>query len=304
MIDLTPYQDRYSNLGLRQAMKTSWRRMKAVLFRRYRVRRFLYFALLGFLSNLNGGSKHVELLLGPLPLPLMLIGMSMYDDGAYLLAFALSAVIIWVFFEARFRLIYLRSIADQRICFLKSWKELKVPGRSFFRWEAIVSLLLAGNLISMFLLPWWLVDYDLDMNPFFFPAMFSSLLFLALIDFWARRLILPLMCIKNIKFVEAFRLFLRLYEGDKKPFLAYFFAALGIHAAIVVVFLVVSAVLTFATYLIQDFFPYLYGFEAIIFYLVLKMFFSIVMLPLQMWYQGWGLAFYGGFGEDLKVLED
>jgi len=311
VIDLSRYEDRYSSIALGQSMRISWRQMKAVLFKPFSISRFLSFAILGLVSNLNGGSKHVELIymtFPPIPLILLFISFLGSVFGWYGIGVILAGIVIWVFFEARFRLIYLRSIGEEKIHFLKSWKKLKVPGRSFFLWELAIALLLSANVICMFLFPYAFSDVWYGYGvPFFFLAMFGSLFFLAFIDFSARRLILPLMCIKNIRFLDALRLFLKLYRNDKKPFIRYFFASFAIHAGVVIIFLVVSIAVSWLMMLLPDILSDVFESEDLIIvifvasYILMKLFFSIVMLPLQMWYQGWGLAFYGGFGDDFVV---
>ena len=303
MIDLSEYEDRYSRLTLGQSMKIAWRRMKEILFKPFAFKVVMSFAVLGMLSNLNGGNKHVEIIIPYfpfLPLPLVLVGMFIYDEGVYLgLLPVLAGIGVWVFFEARLRLIFLGSIAGKRVRFFETWRRYKKPGRSFFIWEFAIAMIIAGHILFViFGAP---EVFDLDnryLVIFCWLATFSSLLFTAFIDFCARRFILPLMCIKNIRLLDAVRLFLKLFSGERKAFLAYLFSSLGIHLTVVAVFFGVSFGVSYLTL------GWLVGNMLWIaaWYIIMKIVFGFLLLPLQIWYQAWGLAFYGGFGDDLDIL--
>ena len=316
MIDLSQYEDRYCTITLGQSMKIAWRRMKDVLFRPFTLVILIPFALLGLFARLAGGEK----LTGIFGIQTIIMFVSRFftsGDPAAILGIIAALVIglfVWLYIEARLRLVYLDSIANGKIRFFKSWRELKATGRSLFHWEFAVACVAVAYLLGVYLMTGtYLTGWVSFGEPYYALAVLSSFGFLLLVDFVVIRLIMPLMFIKNINLTSALKLFLKLFRDNKSDILSFFFASLGINIPIVVFLFIARTVLLAVSYFVLSTFafaaesyvseytsffifgPMLIGFS-------FRFIFGLFFQPIQIWYQAWALAFYGGFGDDFNTL--
>jgi len=314
MIDLSEYEDRYSRLTLGQSMKIAWRRMKDILFRPFSLAIFFLFALLGLFARLAGGMS----LMNPLAVNDMgRLFFSNYHFGPAGIVAGIAGltfgVVAWLYVEARLRLIYLDSLVQKKIRFLRAWKDLKGTGEALFRWEFFFTVVQGCYMVAFLWKPFGRFGTSLDFKNLLYTLAFtSSVLFLMLIDFTVLRLIMPLMFIKRTTFFPALRLFQRLYSDNKSCMASFFFTSLGISIGISIVLGIIISILMVVPMLL--FFPSAFGgmgsasgvglfyIVSLVFGLLAKFILGLFLQPIQLWYQAWGLAFYAGFGDDLNAL--
>ena len=309
MIDLSEYEDRYSRLTLGQSMKIGWRRMKEILFKPFSIVAILSFSLLGLFARLGGGEKLASTT--SIPNLARIVFQPFFSSGQVPLVACITVLVaaffIWLYIEARLRLIYLAAIAQKEIRFFQSWKQLKTAGRSLFHWEFVVACIAIAYILAIS------IGGRYFGRSYYPLAFMGSLGFLLLVDFSVIRLVMPLMFIKNIKLVSALKLFQKLYGDNKSSVLSFFFSSLGIHSGIMIALFAIRTILYFLGVFL--FSARLFGASAnmaesmvsfIITYFGLGVFlrivFGIFLQPIQLWYQAWALAFYAGFGDDLNAF--
>ena len=320
MIDLSQYEDRYSSISVGQAMGIAWRRMVSILFKPFSLTALLTFGMLGLFSRLGAGSKNLRSF-SETELPSIFVAFFRPTVLSILLIIAAAVIAwaCWLFVEARLKLIYLSSIGAGNVRFAQFWREHKKTGNSLFRWMLIFYFALVVNVGSLIGYITYIEQYGRSPGGYqIMLIMFSfmgSLTVVMLANFFAMRFILPLMVIKKISFLDAYRLLKKLYAFNKSYMISYFFASLGIYVGVVIGGFMLAYFGSSFIMLLAQFFISRYGLDpfslmwiisgiSFIFLLQIKIIGAIVLQPFQIWYQGWGLAFYSGFGDDFKVLDD
>jgi hypothetical protein len=317
MIDLSRYEDRFAQISVGQSMRVSWRWMKGILFRPFDVRAFATFGLLGLFSRLGVGSKNIRSS-GVMLVPFILLERGPRNEIliAVLIVASIAFLIGWIFAEARMKLIYLNSIAAGRVDFVGFWKAHKKTGASLFWWMLIFYFALIGDvigLISYFFYKEVSRPAAWPLERMLVPLLFIGSLGIAfLANFFVMRFIFPLMVIKKTRFLDSWRLFRKVYGDNKSYMISYMAASLGVYICVVLAasFLtcvgswVLSFFMLFVAAPIGDPLAFMLarGLMSVVSILALKIISSFVFQPFQMWYHGWALSFYGGFGGDLNVL--
>lgn len=331
MLDLSDYEDRFSTISAGQAMKISWRKMSQNLFRKFSFKHLTFFSFLGLFSRLEGGSIHfddlgglfwvyVPIIYAANSLSRIALSKRAHNQDVYRtilfsnFAFCISLIfiigIIWDYIQARLKIVYLSSIGTGQVNFLRQFKEYKAVGRSFFRWELFFFLIFFMHIASAAFFSQLsegtgLGSFWSALAPF---AFIGSLITLGILNFFVNRTIMPLMCIKKIRFSDAWRLFKKLYGVNKDSFLSYLFGSLGMLVAFVLcsfifgvlIFTLLPSLMSFYD-IYLDYTIYEVPVALILLYLFAKIVSAFLLQPLQMWYQGWALAFFSGFGDDFKI---
>ena len=294
MIDLSEYEDRYSRLTLGQSMKIGWEQMISVLFRPFTLKMIVLLGLLALFANMQTGGGAVaggffSLFAGG---AMQSLGNDISSQNLHILLaiivpLALIVWITWTYVQCRLKFIYLLSFVKKEVRFLEYWREVKSVGNSYFWWELLATLYVWGNIAGAIVYVSYILrgggrgtgPYEMLLVSL---PLFGLFIFFAVVCLFVLRFIMPLMFIKRIRFLEAWRLFRKLFELNKGPFAAYYFGSLGLYMGLAI-----------ATSLAQSVF----------FIPIVNIFLvAIATQPLVLWFHAWALAFYAGFGDDLNVF--
>ncbi|OGV39614.1 MAG: hypothetical protein A2020_02810 [Lentisphaerae bacterium GWF2_45_14] len=220
-----------------------------------------------------------------------------------ILSIGLSFVLMWV--KARFEFIFLYNVLNGKSEIVNPWKRFAAQGNSTFIWRFVVSLLAGVSMMILFavsmafFLPW--IFECAETKAFATPGIaplcgiilliisfLSITILMALLSFFFKQFVIPIMYYNNLKVWEAFCGFMKIFRRGILHFIA-FAAIYGMLFFLVSLAVMVFSYVTFKLGSILLMIPYVW---------------ALVLLPVLVFFRLYGVEFLNQFLQEESGSEN
>ncbi|OQY30332.1 MAG: hypothetical protein B6244_00290 [Candidatus Cloacimonetes bacterium 4572_55] len=298
-------------ISVTEPLSQSWEWTKHVLFDKFDIRKWLilgFFAFLAGLGQFGGyfklgghfgrdeGCGHFphrhdsleevgEWILEYLPISLLVIG-----------TIVMVSIILWTLFNwlsSRGKFMFLDGVVRNKTNIVESWNRFSSLGNNLFLFRMCIDLLAGGMMIGLFILFTLIAWPSLSAGQFgitlltaYIPGIglgIAVMLVFFLIHYIIEDFIVPIMYKRNVKFIEAVRIFKKnILPGQGIAFILFYLVRISISfTAIVIVIFGVCLTCCVAGL------PYIS---------------SVVFLPIFVFVRGYSVYFLGQFGDEWKMI--
>ncbi|MBI5779463.1 MAG: hypothetical protein HZA49_08410 [Planctomycetes bacterium] len=253
---MTDFSTRQPTISVIDAITPAFKHMIAVLFRPFKLVKWLKFGLVAFLMALGTGqgsnfnfnmpgdrgdraiitesnpvfNQASQWVLANLTLVIII--------GALI---ALLIIIVWLvflYFGSRFTFVFLDGTIKKEVMIKQAYKENGAPGWSLFLWRIIFApsaflgiLLIIGIPVTLLIFAGLAKGFSLWIILGFVAlgiAFISLIIILAIIGVLAVDFVVPIMYLRRIRIIEAWKIFLRILRANKIQFLLYLLLKIGL----------------------------------------------------------------------------
>jgi hypothetical protein len=251
---MTDFSTRHPGISVANAITPAFKHMITVLFRPFKLVKWLKFGLVAFLMALGTGQGANFNFNMPSGENKMLAELNPFFNQAsqWVMSnltlviiigslIALLIIIIWtvfIYFGSRFTFVFLDGVIKKDVSIKPAYKENRISGWSFFLWRIIFSpSVLLGILLIIDIPTTLLVFAGLDTGFSLWIilgfvalglAFIGLLVFLAILGVLTVDFVIPIMYLRRIKILAAWKIFLMILRNNKVQFLLYLLLKIGL----------------------------------------------------------------------------
>ncbi|TYB30503.1 MAG: hypothetical protein FXF47_08950 [Candidatus Mcinerneyibacterium aminivorans] len=296
------------NISYFECFQDAFVRMKKSLFEKFSIKKWFIVGFSAFLAGLSGelffsgklNKDRVDISTSPYTLESIFDWLRTHPIWFIIILssiiFLLAVVLICLWVSSRAKFVFLDNVVKGKAEIRKPWGDYSNQGNSLFLWRLvfrIVCVLLIGASIGLF--------FVTSINPatmeirsgiavwnFILLVIMTvfCLILIAFITLFLDNFVIPLMYKHDLKIIEGWKMFLKLYYKNPVKFILYGFMYLFIYLLFIAM-IVALGLLTCCMFFVLLLIPYVN---------------SVITLPMHYTIRLLGVEFLGQFGDEYKLL--